>query len=179
MKTLSVEISDDLYSYLDFLEKTKFIRNKEEAVAKALRFFQRLAMHNWLPYAYRIDDDRVILLERGMFLDIFEEMTEEEIYSVGRISALKRKVMKQELRDVNLTKPSNWDIVLKELQNLGWAKFTKVKNEIKVEYCAVHTLYLRGYLETMFKVELKEHKTEVPGLVIFIAGEPKMEAWRD
>jgi len=119
MKTLNVDISDDLYSYLDFLQKTKFIRNKEEAVAKALRFFQRLAMHNWLPNVYRIGDDRVILLERGMFWDIFEEMSEEQIYNVGRISALKRKVMKPELRDVDLTKPSNWDIVLKELQNLG------------------------------------------------------------
>ena len=178
MKTISVEIGDDLYDYLDFLEKMKFIRNKEEAVAKALRFFQRLAMHNWLPHIYRIEDDRVILLERGMFLDIFETMTEEEIYNVGRISALKRKVMKPDLRDVDLTKPTNWGIVLKELQNLGWGTFTRTRNEIKVEYCAVHTLYLRGYLETMFKVELREHRTEIPGLVVFIAGEPKMDAWR-
>lgn len=178
MKTLNVEISDDVYNYLDFLEKMRFIRNKEEAVAKALRFSQRLAVHNWLPYVYRIDDDRVVLLERGMFLDILEEMTEEQIYSVGRISALKRKVMKQELREIDLTKPSNWGIVLRELQNLGWGKFTKVENEIKVEYCGVHILYLRGYLETMFKVELKEHKTEIPGLVIFLVGEPRMEAWR-
>jgi len=178
MKTLSVKIGDDLYNYLDFLEKMKFIRSKEEAVAKALRYFQRLAIHNWLPHIYRIEDDRVILLERGMFWDIFETMTEEEIYNVGRISALKRKVLKPALRDVDLTKPTNWGIVLKELQNLGWGKFTRVNNEIKVEYCAVHTLYLRGYLETMFKVELKEHRTEIPGLVIFIAGEPKMDAWR-
>ena len=178
MKTLNVEISNNLYNYLEFLEKTKFIKRKEEAVAKALHFFRRLAIHNWLPNIYRINGDRVILIERGMFLDILEAMTEEQIYNVGRISALKRKVMKPDLRDVNLTKPTNWDIVLKELQNLGWGKFTRVKNEIKVEYCAVHTLYLRGYLETMFRVELKEHKTEIPGLVVFIAGEPKREAWR-
>lgn len=178
MKTFNVDISNDLYNYLDFLEKTKFIKSKEEAVAKALHFFRRLAIHNWLPNVYRIDDDRVIIIERGMFFDILEAMTEDQIYHVGRISALKRKVMKPDLRDVNLTKLTNWDIVLKELQNLGWGKFTRVKNEIKVEYCAVHTLYLRGYLETMFRVELKEHKTEIPGLVIFIAGEPMMEAWR-
>ena len=178
MKSLNVRISDNLYNYLDFLEKTKFIRSKEEAVAKALHFFRRLAMHNWLPHVYRIDGDRVILIERGMFLDIFEVMTEEQIYNVGRLSALKRKVMKPDLRGVDLTKPSNWGIVLKELQNLGWGKFTRVENEIKVEYCAVHTLYLRGYLETMFRVELKEHKTEIPGLVIFIAGESKIETWR-
>ena len=178
MKTLNVKIGDNLFNYLDFLEKTKFIRSKEEAVAKALHFFRRLAIHNWLPQVYRINGDRVILVERGMFFDIFEAMTEEQIYNVGRISALKRKVLKPDLRDVDLAKPSNWGIVLKELQNLGWGKFTRVKTEIKVEYCAIHTLYLRGYLETMFRVELREHKTEIPGLVIFIAGERKMEAWR-
>lgn len=178
MKTLNVKISDNLYNYLSFLEKTKFIKSKEEAVDKALRFFRRLAIHNWLPNVYRIDGDRVVLIERGMFLDILEAMTEDQIYNVGRISALKRKVMKPDLRGVNLSRPTNWDIVLKELQNLGWGKFTRVENEIKVEYCAVHTLYLRGYLEMMFRVELKEHKTEIPGLVVFIAGEPKMEAWR-
>ena len=178
MKTLNIKISDNLHNYLDFLEKTKFIKNKEEATAKALNYFRRLAMHNWLPNVYRINGDRILLIERGMFLDIFEAMTEEQIYSVGRISSLKRKVMKPDLRDIDLTKVSNWGIVLKELQNLGWGKFTRVKNEIKVEYCAVHTLYLKGYLETMFRVELQEHKTEIPGLIIFIAGDPKMEAWR-
>jgi len=178
VKTLNLEISDDLYNYLSFLEKMKFIHSKEEATAKALLFFRKLGIYNWLPYVYRVDEDRVILLERGMFLDIFETMSEDQIYNIGRISALKRKVMKPDLRDVDLTKTANWNIVLKELQNLGWGKFGRVKNEIKVEYCAVHTLYLQGYLETMFKVELKEHRTEIPGLTIFIAGEPKMEAWR-
>lgn len=178
MKSLDLQISDDLYNYLTFLEKTKYIRNKSEALAKALHFFRRLGMHNWLPNVYRIDDDRVILIDRGMFLDIFETMTENQIYNVGRISALKRKVMKQGLREVDLTNRNNWDIVLKELQNLGWGKFSRTMNEVKVEYSAVHTLYLRGYLETMFKVEFREHKTEIPGLVILIAGEPRMEAWR-
>jgi hypothetical protein len=69
-------------------------------------------------------------------------------------------------------------IVLKELENLGWGVFTKVDKEIKVEYCAVPTNYLRGYLETMFNVELLEHKTKIEGLVVFIAGKSRLDAWR-
>jgi hypothetical protein len=39
-------------------------------------------------------------------------------------------------------------------------------------------MYLRGYLETMFNVELEEHRTKVDGLTVFIATRPKLDAWR-
>jgi hypothetical protein len=117
-------------------------------------------------------------MERGMLLDIFELLTEHETYRAGTLTAMKRKVLKPEFRDINLTKPANWMIVLKELENLGWGVFTKTDNEIKVENSAVPTNYLRGYLETMFKVEMEEHQTKVEGLVVLIAGERKLDAWR-
>jgi hypothetical protein len=53
-----------------------------------------------------------------------------------------------------------------------------IGNEIKVEYNAVPKAYLKGYLETMFKVEMEEHLTKVEGLTIFIAGKPKLDNWR-
>jgi len=117
-------------------------------------------------------------MDRGMLLDIFELITEFETYRAGNLTALKRKVLKPEFRDINLTKPDNWLIVLKELENFGWGNFSKVGNEIKVENCAVPIQYLRGYLETMFKVELEEHRTKVEGLIVFIARRPKLDAWR-
>ncbi|MCW3992926.1 MAG: hypothetical protein NWE79_09455 [Candidatus Bathyarchaeota archaeon] len=55
---------------------------------------------------------------------------------------------------------------------------SKVGNEIKVEYCAVPAQYLRGYLETMFEMELEEHRTQVEELTVFIARRPKMDVWR-
>ena len=91
---------------------------------------------------------------------------------------MKRKVMKPEFRDIDLTKQRNWLIVLKELEKLGWGVFSVVGNEIKVQQCAVPTNYLRGYLEVLFKVELVEHQTKVEDLVIFIPGQPKLETWR-
>ena len=155
----------------------RFIKGKDEAVKKALLLFKKLSMHDWLPDIYRIGDTRIILMDRGMLLDVFELLTEDEIYRAGHLTALKRKVMKPEYRDINLTKKKNWLIVLKELENLGWGIFTRDENEIKVEYSAVPNSYLRGYLETMFKVDFREHHTNVEGLVVFIAGKPKKETW--
>lgn len=178
MKSLAVELDDDTYNYLEFLERMMFIRSKGEAVQKALIIFKKLSMHDWLPDIYRIGDSRIILMDRGMLLDTFELLTESEIYRAGSLTALKRKVLKPEFRDIDLTKPANWMIVLKELENFGWGKFSKVENEIKVENCAVPAQYLRGYLESMFKVELEEHRTQVESLIIFLARKRRLDEWR-
>jgi len=178
MKNLEISLDDDIYNFLEFLERTRFIKNKEEAVQKAMIFFKKLSMHDWLPDIYRIGNNRILIMDRGMLLDIFELLTEIETYRAGQLTAMKRKVMKPEFRDINLTKQSNWLIVLKELENLGWGIFSKVGNEIKVESSAVPSAYLRGYLETMFKVEIEEHRTKVEGLTVFITMEPKLDTWR-
>ena len=174
----NIKLDDDTYNYLEFLERMRFIRNKDEAVNKALILFKKLSMHDWLPDIYRIGDTRIILMDRGMLLDVFELLTENETYRAGHVTALKRKVMKPEYRDIDLTKKSNWLIVLKEMENLGWGVFTRENNEIKVEHSALPTNYLRGYMETMFKVELEEHHTKIDGLVVFIAGDSIKDAWR-
>lgn len=178
MKSLEVTLEDDIYDFLEFLERTMFIKSKEEAVQKAMLLFKKLSMHDWLPDIYRIGPNRVIVMDRGMLLDIFESLSMPEVYRAGQLTALKRKVMKPEFRDIDLTKKANWSIVLKELENLGWGIFKRVENEIRIEQSAVPTQYLRGYLETMFKMELEEHHTNVEGLIIFVATKQKLDAWR-
>jgi hypothetical protein len=93
------------------------------------------------------------------------------------MTALKRKVLKPEFRDINLTNRSNWPLVLNELQNLGWGKFEKIEDEIKIENSAVPPLYLKGYLETMFKVNLDEHHTKIEDLIIFKISKPREDIW--
>ncbi len=170
MNGLEIELDEDLYRYITFLEKINFIRNKEEAVTKALKFFKKLSIYDWLPEIYRIEGNRIILMETGILLGIFEFLTESEIYRVGHMTALKRKVFTPEFRDIDLVNKDNWMIVLKGLENLGWGVFSVIGNEINVKYNAVPNSYLRGYLETMFNVELEEHRTKVEGLTVFIAG---------
>lgn len=177
MREFTAEIDEDLYNYLDFLERTRFIKNKNEAIHRALLLFKKLSMHDWLPDIYRIGEHRVIIMDRGMLLDLFESLSELEIYRAGGTTALKRKVLKPEFRDINLTRKGNWPLVLNELENLGWGKFERVEDEIKVEQAAVPSAYLRGYLETMFKVGLEEHHTNIDDLIIFRVTNKRNEAW--
>ena len=86
-------------------------------------------------------------------------------------------MLKPEFRDINLTSKRNWPLVLNELQNLGWGLFEQIEDEIKIENLAVPSEYLRGYLETMFKVNLEEHYTNIEGLVIYKVTSVKREPW--
>ncbi len=177
MKEVKVAMDEDLYNYLEFLERTMFIKNKDEALHTALLLFKKLSMHDWLPDTYRIGENRIILMDHGMLLDVFESLSEHEIYRVGSMTALKRKVLKPEFRGINLTNKGNWPLVFNELRNLGWGTFERVEDEIKVEGSAVPSAYLRGYLETLFKVGLEEHHTKVEGLNIFKIKKPRHDAW--
>jgi hypothetical protein len=177
MREFNAEIDDDLFNYLDFLERTLYIKNKNEALHTALLLFKKLSMHDWLPDIYRIGENRVIIMDRGMLLDLFESLSEIEIYRVGSTTALKRKVLKPEFRDINLTNKRNWPLVLNELQNLGWGKFERIEDEIKIENLAIPSAYLRGYLETMFKVNLEEHYTNIDELVIYRVVSVKRDPW--
>lgn len=173
MRQISVTVPDSLYRYLTFLEKTRFVKNKEEAVLTALEFYRRLAMHDWLPYTYRMGGGRVLLVDTTMLSDMFHLLSNREIYDAARSSALKRKLTNPYFRDVDFSQPSNWPIVLKELETMGWGKFTKFRNEIRVEFCTLPEPYLRGYFEAMFGVEFERYPSRIPNMTVFIARRKK------
>jgi hypothetical protein len=176
-KKIEVEINEDLYNYLEFLERTLFIKNIQCGLHKALTFFKKLSMHEWLPEIYRIGGDRVMIIERGMFLDIFESLSKYDIYRLGSMTALKRKVIKNEFRGINLTKRKNWPIILNELSNYGWGYFELIEDEIRIEHAAIPEPYIRGYLETLFKIKLNIHEVKKDDLIIYNISKPKMEIW--
>lgn len=169
MKEMVVKLSDSLYKYLTFLEKSRFIRSKEEALTTALEFYKMLAMHDWLPYTYRMGGARVFLVDASMLTDLFHELSNREIFNAAKATALKKKLTNPFFRDVDFTDSQNWSVVLNELEMMGWGKFTKFRNEIKVEFCALPTPYLRGYFEGMFGFQFERHPSKIPSVNIFIA----------
>lgn len=175
MKEVSFTISDDLYRYLNFLEKSHFIKNKEEALSTALEFYKMLAMHDWFPSTYRMGGGRVMLMDTTMILDFFHVLTNQEILSAARTTALKRKVTNPFFRDVNFSHPENWSIVFREMEIMGWGKFTRFRNKIKVESCILPALYLQGYFEGMFGQQFSFHPSKIPNVMVFVGMKKKKE----
>lgn len=173
MKELTIKISDDLYNYLTFLERARFIKSKEEALVTALEFYKKLAMHDWLPFIYRMGGSRVVLMDTIMLSDLFHELSNREIFNAAKMSALKRKITNPFLKGANLLNPDNWLVALRELEMMGWGKFSKFQQEIKVEFCPLPTPYLQGYFEGMFGFSFERHPSKIPNLNIFIAKRKK------
>lgn len=163
---LTIELDDDLRRYLSFLERIKHIRNKEEAVLAALRIYKKLNMHDWLPYVYRSGTERLLIVDHGTLNDILSTMSESRLYDVARATALKRKVLRSADPNLDLTSVDNWGIILSELENLGWGRFTRDGKEIMVEFLGVPLTFLRGYLESLFRVEFHTHVVKGGELVV-------------
>jgi len=168
-RQITAAISDDLDRYLAFLEKRRIIKNKEDAVNTALEFYKTFAVHDWLPPLYRMGGSRVVILDVGALRDLLHVMSSREIYTAARMAALKRKMMNPLLQGVDLSKPENWDLILKEMDMMGWGRFSRAGREIRIEHSAIPVPFLLGYLETMFGAKLKEHRTRIPELTLLLA----------
>jgi hypothetical protein len=171
LKKVTFAISDDLYHYLSFLEKSRFVKDKKEALTTALEFYKRLAMHDWLPFAYRMGGGRVMLIDTTMVLDFFHLLTNQEILNAARTSALKRKVTNPFFKDVDFSNPKNWSIVLREMEIMGWGKLTRVRNEIQVESTVLPVFYLKGYFEGMFGRQFIYQSSKIPNTMVFVGKE--------
>ncbi|MCW3991479.1 MAG: hypothetical protein NWE79_02135 [Candidatus Bathyarchaeota archaeon] len=178
MNELRVQLDNDLYRYLSLLEKFKLVRCKEEAVIAAIRIFKKLNMQDWLPYVYRVGTDRVLIVGQGMLHDVFSSISDTRLYAVARVSAIKRKILKPFDPELDLTEPKNWDVVLNELQNFGWGKFTLEGEEIMVEFLGVPIVFLKGYLETLFQVDFSIHMTKTADIYVLSRERSKREVWR-
>ena len=168
LKEITLTISDDLHRYLSFLEKSRFVKSKEEALSTALEFYKMLAMHDWLPFTYRMGGGRVMLMDTTMILDFFHLLTNQAILNAARTTALKRKVTNPFLRDVDFSNPENWPIVLREIEIMGWGKFTRSRNKIQVESCILPVHYLKGYFEGMFGREFSFYPSKIPNVMEFV-----------
>lgn len=178
MKELRVPLDDNLYRYLSLLEKFKLVKCKEDAVLAAIRIFKKLNMQDWLPYVYRVGNERIFLVGQGMLHDIFNAMTETQLYDVAKISAVKRKILKPFDPELDLLDPENWDVILNELENFGWGKFTRKGEEIMVEFLGVPIIFLKGYLETLFQVDFRIQRTKMKDVYILSKVGRKSEVWR-
>lgn len=174
----TVRLDDDLKRYLTFLENSRLIRDKEEAVLAALRIFKKLNMHEWLQYVYRLGDQRILMVSHGMLSDIFTSVSETKLYDIARMSALKRRIVDPFDPELDLGEPSNWGVVLNELENLGWGKFSRSGDEMMVEFLGVPIAYLTGYLETLFQVKYTITRTLDGGVYVLSLEGERPGVWR-
>jgi len=174
----TVRLDDDLKRYLTFLESSRLIKDREEAVLAALRIYKKLNMHEWLQYVYRLGNERILMVSHGMLNDIFTSVSEAQLYEVAHMSAIKRRIVDPFDPELDFGEPSNWGVILNELENLGWAKFSRNGGEIMVEFLGVPIAYLAGYIETLFQVEFSVTRSVDGDVYVLSQTGERPEVWR-
>lgn len=174
----TVHLDEDLRKYLAFLESSRMIKDREEAVLAALRIYKKLNMHEWLQYVYRLGDQRILIVSHRMLNDIFTSVSEAQLYEIARMSALKRRLIDPFDPELDLSEPSNWGVILNELENLGWAKFSSNGGEMIVEFLGVPIAFLTGYLETLFQAEFSVAPALDDGVYVLTLKGERREVWR-
>jgi len=174
----TVHLDEDLEKYLAFLESSRMIKDREEAVLAALRIYKKLNMHEWLQYVYRLGDERILIVSHRMLNDIFTSVSEAQLYEIARMSALKRRIIDPFDPELDLSEPSNWGVILNELENLGWAKFSSNGGEMIVEFLGVPIAFLTGYLETLFQAEFSVAPALDEGVYVLSLKGERREVWR-
>gem|GEM_PF-591790 len=159
-RELTVRLDKSLYNYLGFLESSRRIDSKEEAVLAALRIFKKLNMQDWFPHVYRMGQERVLIVAQGIMDDLLSTMSDPRLYRVSGMIARNRKALDVFDHELDLSTSDNWGVILNELENCGWGKFTLEGGEIKVEHLALPMTFIRGYLDTLFNVKLIAQEDE-------------------
>jgi len=152
-RNISIPLDIDLYNYIAFLEKIKRVKKKEEAVIIALKIFKKLNLQDWYPNIYRSGQERILILSQGMIKDLFSSFSESKLYKLSKIIANNRITLDTFDTQLDLGDPDDWGIILNEMENFGWGSFTQKNGDIKIEQLGIPIVFLKGYLEALFKTK--------------------------
>ncbi len=166
LKRIVAEVTEDVNNYLSFLVGQKLISSKSEALNIALEMFKALSMHEWHSAIYKMNGNRIILIETLMLNDIMQRLSSKDLKRIARLAAIRKRLMNPDFKDYDPSNPENWDLVLNELKAMGWGFFRRLNNEVRIELCAVPLVYIVEYLESMFDVVFKVFKTKTGDIII-------------
>ena len=152
-RDISIPLDVDLYNYIAFLEKIKRVKKKEEAVIIALKIFKKLNLQDWYPNIYRSGQERILILSQGMINDLFSSFSESKLYKLSKLIASNRITLDTFDTQLDLGDPDEWGIILNEMENFGWGSFTQKNGDIKIEQLGIPIVFIKGYLETLFKTK--------------------------
>jgi hypothetical protein len=169
LKRIVAEIPEDIDDYLSFLVEQKFISSKSQALNTAIEMFKVLSMHEWRPAIYKINGSRVVLIETSVLNDFMQKLSSKELKRIARLTAIRKRLMNPDFKDYDPSNPENWDLILNDLEAMGWGSFKRIGDEVRIEFCAVPLVYVIEYLEAMFDVVFEVFKAKSKDIVILKA----------
>lgn len=153
MPVTTVDVPEEILSFIDTLVKSGKARNRREIVVKALEVFMKLDVENWNGPLIFVHGVRKGLISKGSIAELVANMSDDERYKAGKRMGKTLKDLALGLR-LDITLPDNHRAALQILEDLGWAKFQLDDASITITGAFLPTAVIHGYLETALGVSL-------------------------
>jgi Arc/MetJ-type ribon-helix-helix transcriptional regulator len=158
MPVTTIDIPNDLLSFIDALIKSGKARNRREIVVRSLEIFVKLQAQDWNGSLIVIHGVRKGLISKGSIAELVSGMSEEELYSAGKRMGKTLKDLAID-RHLDISQPENHKVALQMLEDFGWARFLMDQGRITITGAFLPAAVIHGYLETALGITLSRIDT--------------------
>ncbi len=175
-KIISVTMTNAIVTKIDELVSTRVGRSRAQVIEDAVRWFLDFSVHSWNERGIFVKEFRFALEPESLSSLFFSKLRPVDQYELGEtagsqapIADIIRLFHGQEINNV-----TSRTMALQMLQKNGWGSMRIQGDLIMIANPFYPASFLRGYLESLLKLNLEAVETNVQENIAFkIIGEKK------
>jgi hypothetical protein len=163
-KIISVTMTQSLVNHIDDLVKDRAGRSRAQMIEDSVRWFLDFTVHKWNERGIYVNTSRAVFESEAISSLFFSTLTPSAQYELG-VTAGAQSPIADVVRLIYGESPEKVEsrsLVLNLLQDNGWGAISiNEQGLIVISSPFYPASFIRGYLESLLKVELKVVETNV------------------
>jgi hypothetical protein len=163
-KIISVTMTQSLVNHIDELVKDRAGRSRAQMIEDSVRWFLDFTVHKWNERGIYVNTSRAVFESETISSLFFSKLTPADQYELG-LTAGAQSPIADVVRLIHGSDPgkiTNRGLVLNLLQDNGWGAISiNDQGLIVISSPFYPASFIRGYLESLLKVNLKVVETNV------------------
>jgi Arc/MetJ-type ribon-helix-helix transcriptional regulator len=163
-KIISVTMTQSLVNHIDDLVKDRVGRSRAQLIEDSVRWFLDFTVYKWNERGIYVNTSRSAFESEAMSSLFFSKLTPVDQYELGKTAGSQAPVgdVVRLYHGVDPTDAKSRDVVLRLLQDNGWGSISYNEQGLIVIGSPFYPApFIRGYLESLLKVNLEVVETNV------------------
>ena len=160
-KIISVTMSQSLVNRIDDLVQERVGRSRAQLIEDSVRWFLDFSVHKWNERGVYVNSSRAVFESESLSSLFFSKLTPTDQYDLG-VTAGSQSPIADVVRLYHGGDPADvasHDLVLGLLQDTGWGSISLNQGLIVLGSPFYPAPFIRGYLESLLKVNLEVVET--------------------
>lgn len=162
-KIISVTMSNSIVKLMDKLVQDRVGRSRAQLIEDAVRWYLDFTVYKWAERGIYVNAVRSVLESETLSSLFFSKLTPVEQYELGETAGSQAPVADvirlfhgKDVRDT-----ATRELAFQLLQDSGWGEFSLHDDLIVIGGPFYPAPFIRGYLESLFKIKLELVETNV------------------